>query len=63
MNVLPSVWRMLETKETKRADLLIAVAQLCLWEWVAEASRGERYLEVSYELPVHPRHSQRNLTF
>jgi hypothetical protein len=24
--------------------------ELCLWDWGAEASRGERHLEVNYEL-------------
>ena len=30
---------------------------------IAEANRGERHLEVNYELAVRSRHSQRSLIF
>jgi hypothetical protein len=34
-----------------------------VWDCGAEASRGERHLEVNYELAAHPRHRQRSLAF
>src|ERR1700730_14072932 len=41
-------------------DLLIAVFELMLWDSDTEASRGERHLEVHYELASDSRHSQRS---
>jgi hypothetical protein len=44
-------------------DLLIAVSEPCFLDCGAEASRGERHLEVNYELASRSRHSQRSPTF